>query len=63
MNQMILQVEVADRETGEKSMKDPNYMAFMYFPKNYTKGLINYFNHKNVDDNSRTYMHLTKESK
>jgi hypothetical protein len=63
MNEPILQVEVANRETGEKSMKDPNYMAFMYFHKNYTNDLINYIDRKDFDEDSRTYIHLTKESK
>ncbi|XP_025415790.1 ABC transporter G family member 23-like isoform X1 [Sipha flava] len=55
-------VEVANRETGEKSMKDPNYMAFMYFHKNYTNDLINYIDRKDFDEDSRTYIHLTKEN-
>lgn len=59
----ILQVQVADHEVGEMRMKDPNYMAFIYFPKNYTQDLIKYIDRRNFDAESRTYIHLTKESK
>lgn len=54
---------MADREAGELSMKDPTYMAFMYFPKNYTKDLIKYMDRRDFDGDTRSYIHLTKESK
>lgn len=60
---LILQVAVEDREAGEMSMKDPNFMAFLYFPGNYTKVLTNYIgDRKDIEYDSQMYVHLTKES-
>lgn len=53
-----------DREEGEMSMNKPNYMAFLYFPKNYTRDLIKFIDDReHYETESRVYVHLTKESK
>lgn len=62
--QYNLQVEVKDRRDGEASMNVPNNMAFLYFPKNYTKNLIEFINNRGNHDNaSQMFAYLTKESK
>lgn len=39
------------------------HMAFIYFPKNYTKDLAEYIDDReHFDPKSRIYIHLTKES-
>lgn len=60
---MYIQIEVNNRETGEIKMNNRNYMAFIYFPKNYTIDLIKYIDdRKHFDMDFRAYVHLTKES-
>lgn len=60
---MNLQVNVKDYDTGEASMNKLNYIAFLYFPKNYTENLIEYINNReNYDNMSRSFAHLTKDS-
>jgi len=55
---------VNDRDAGEMSMNKPNFMAFLYFPKNYTRDLIKFIDYReHYDSESRAYVHLTKESK
>lgn len=61
---IFVQIEVDNRETGEMKMNNRNYVAFIYFPKNYTIDLIKYIDdRKHFDMDSRAYVHLTKESK
>lgn len=44
-------------------MSNSMYMAFMHFPKNYTKNLITYIDDREYFDlQSRAYIHLTMES-
>lgn len=51
-----------DNEAGEISMKNPKYMAYLYFPKNFTKHFTTYIdNNKNFEPS--TYASLTKYSK
>lgn len=59
----FIQVEVNSRESGERLMNNRKFMAFIYFPKNYTSDLAKYIDdRKRFDMNFRAYVHLTKES-
>jgi len=59
-----LQVEVQDREIAEANMNHQKYIAFLYFPKNYTSALAKYINDRQYFDlESRIFVHLTNESK
>lgn len=51
-----------DREIGELSINVSNNIAFLYFPKNFTKDLTKYFDDKENYE-SQSYTILTKESK
>lgn len=46
-------------------MKNPEYMAFLYFPENYTREFAKHYinDSQNFDRNSLIFVHLTKESK
>jgi len=45
-------------------MNHKKYIAFLYFPKNYTSGLTKYINDRQYFDlESRIFVHLTNESK
>lgn len=53
-----------DREDGERKMINSNYMAFIYFPKNFTSELTKYIDYrKDIDNESEIYAYLSKESK
>lgn len=54
-----------NRETGEMRVDYDNYMAFIHFPKNYTKGLSRFIDDRENydDDQSMAYVHITKQSK
>lgn len=59
---LIEQVEVKNQKSGEMSMNIPNYMAFLYFPKNFTRDLSTYIvNRKNSAN--LAYVKMTRESK
>jgi len=59
-----LQVEVQDREVAEAGMNHIKYIAFLYFPKNYTKGLTKYIDDRQYYDlESRVFADLTNDSK
>ncbi|KAL5245483.1 hypothetical protein ACI65C_012893 [Semiaphis heraclei] len=56
-------VEVQDREVSEASMNHKKYIAFLYFPKNYTSALTKYINDRQYYDlESRIFAHLTNEN-
>lgn len=52
-----------DHYSEEYIMNNTKSVAFLYFPKNYTKGLITYFDDtNNYDIQSEAYVHFTKDS-
>lgn len=51
-----------DRESGEIHMNDPNYVAFLYFPQNFTAELTSYMDNSEYYD-PLTYARLTMDSK
>ncbi|XP_060878331.1 ABC transporter G family member 23-like [Metopolophium dirhodum] len=56
-------VEVQDREVAEAGINHKKYIAFLYFPKNYTSGLTKYINDRQYFDlESRIFVHLTNEN-
>ncbi|CAI6347958.1 unnamed protein product [Macrosiphum euphorbiae] len=56
-------VEVQDREVAEVGMNHIEYIAFLYFPKNYTSGLTKYINDRQYFDlESIMFVHLTNEN-
>ncbi|XP_025200634.1 ABC transporter G family member 23-like [Melanaphis sacchari] len=56
-------VEVQDRETSETDIDHEKYIAFLYFPKNYTSGLTKYIDDRQYFDlGSIMFAHLTNEN-
>lgn len=51
-----------DRKTGEMSINIPYHMTFIYFPKNFTSDLTNYFDDPEYYE-SQSYIFVSKESK
>lgn len=48
--------------SGDMSINIPNYMAFLYFPKNFTKDLSTYINDPG-NYSKLAYVRITGESK
>lgn len=61
---LIVQVEVDDREAGKLMMKHYKSIAFLYFPHNYTRDLINYVgeDRSNYNFESPVYVDIDKDS-
>ncbi|XP_022175207.1 ABC transporter G family member 23-like [Myzus persicae] len=56
-------VEVQDREVAEAGINHTKYIAFLYFPKNFTSGLTKYINDRQYFDlESRVFAHLSNEN-
>ncbi|VVC25930.1 Hypothetical protein CINCED_3A000710 [Cinara cedri] len=56
-------IEVNDFEVGELSLNNPNYMAFLHFPKAYTRALAKYIDsHNDSDGESLAYARLTMDN-
>ncbi|XP_050422032.1 ABC transporter G family member 23-like [Adelges cooleyi] len=56
-------IEVNSVEDGEMSLNYPSYMAFLYFPENYTKSVQTFLADKgNYDVKSMVSVHFTKEN-
>lgn len=51
-----------NHETGEANMNNPKYMAFLYFPQNFTKELITYFDDRENYE-QLIYASINKDSK
>lgn len=46
------------------SINKSNYLAFIHFPKNYTKDLMKFIGSREYyESESQTFVHVTKESK
>lgn len=59
----VYQVAVNDREVGERNTNNSKFMAFLYFPKKFTRHLVKYIDDRDsFDDESQIFAHLTKES-
>lgn len=61
-NRKILQVEVKDQEAGDMGVNNPNDMAFLYFPNNFTKDLTTYIINREYNENL-AYARIARESK
>jgi len=55
---------VQDRAAGELSMSKLNSVAFLYFPKNYTKEFTKYYDdHEHFKVENLNYARINKDSK
>lgn len=54
-----IQDEVSDREAGEWIMENSDYIAFIYFPENYTSEFVKYIERQNdYDIQLQPYMNM-----